>query len=181
MVLEKLHFVKGDSSNEGARQEFRNIQAQLELEKHDSGGSLFRLLQSKRYRRRMWTGFFLQAVGQTTGVLVINNYMVRGSLLFLVHPVILTNPHELTLYGGQIIELRLLGVVGWQPLMINGFYNSWAAFLNFVNAFIVDRIGRIRIITIGIVSSSVSSHHGILDPWTNDCGNSREASLVSQL
>jgi hypothetical protein len=36
--------------------------------------------------------------------------------------------------------------------MINGFYNTWAGFLNFVNAFIVDRVGRIRIITIGIVS-----------------------------
>jgi hypothetical protein len=76
-VLEKLHFDPTNADNDGARDEFLEIQAQLELEKHESTRHSFKLLQNKKYRRRMWTGFFLQVVGQTTGVLVINNFMVR--------------------------------------------------------------------------------------------------------
>jgi hypothetical protein len=76
-VLEKLHFDPANVDHDGARDEFLEIQAQLELEKHESVRYTLKLLQSKKYRRRMWTGFFLQVVGQTTGVLVINNFMVR--------------------------------------------------------------------------------------------------------
>lgn len=39
------------------------------------------------------------------------------------------------------------------PLLILGIYNTWAAILNTFNALVVDRIGRIRAISIGIVSN----------------------------
>ncbi|KAK5209182.1 hypothetical protein LTR41_005581 [Exophiala xenobiotica] len=67
---------------------------------------------------------YLQAMCQSTGVLVISNYMV--------------------------LLLGKLGVTGSTPLLLLAVYNSWAAFLNFINALLIDRIGRIRIITIGI-------------------------------
>lgn len=72
-MLEKLHFDPANRNHDGAKEEFLHIQAQLELEKHESSNSTLALLRSKRYRRRMWTGFFLQCIGQTTGVLVINS------------------------------------------------------------------------------------------------------------
>lgn len=40
--------------------------------------------------------------------------------------------------------------------MITAIYNSWAAFLNVINAFTVDRVGRIRIILIGMVRGPVA-------------------------
>lgn len=39
------------------------------------------------------------------------------------------------------------------PLLLNAILNTWCALLNVVNAFIVDRFGRIKIIVTGIVSS----------------------------
>lgn len=72
---------------------------------------------------------------QSTGVLVISNYMV--------------------------LELNKLGVEGSIPLLLLAVYNSWAACLNYVNALLIDRIGRIRIITIGIVSSLTN----VLSRW----------------
>lgn len=89
------------------------------------------LLLDKKYRKRMFFGWYLQAMCQSTGVLVIANYMV--------------------------LELNNLGVTGSLPLLLLAVYNSWAACLNFVNALLIDRIGRIRIITIGIVSDSVQN------------------------
>lgn len=53
----------------------------------------------------------------------------------------------------QVVILASLGVHGWLPLMLNAIYNSWAGFLNFVNSLLIDRFGRIRVISIGIVSS----------------------------
>lgn len=66
-------------------------------------------------------------LAQSTGVLVVNNY--------------------------QVILLNGLGVTGWLPLLLYAVYASWAAFLNFVSALIVDKVGRVRLLCIGIVSS----------------------------
>jgi len=87
------------------------------------------LIFGRKYRKRMFFGFYLQAMCQSTGVLVVANYMV--------------------------LELNNLGVSGALPLLLLAVYNTWAACLNYVNALLIDRIGRIRIITIGIVSIAV--------------------------
>jgi MFS family permease len=70
-----------------------------------------------------------RCVAQSTGVLVINNYQVL-------------------LYAG-------LGITGSLPLMLYAVYATWAAFLNWVGSMIVDRVGRIRMLTIGIVGCAL--------------------------
>ena len=145
-ILEKLHAHANDPEHIGAHEEFIQIQQQLALERKHPAGNLFQLFKNPAYRKRLLMGFFLQAMCQTSGVLVISNYIVSRRTLHFTKPpstYILTNL-------SQVIELAVLGVSGWIPLMCYGIYNSWAACLNVVNALVVDRIGRIRIITIGI-------------------------------
>ncbi|KAL6252904.1 hypothetical protein RBB50_000623 [Rhinocladiella similis] len=123
-VLEKLHAHPNDPEHIGAQEEFLQIRRQIELEKSQPHLNMIQLLMSPRYRKRMMFGFYLQAMCQSTGVLVISNYMV----------LLLTN----------------LGVTGSMPLLLLAVYNSWAAILNYVNALYIDRIGRRRIILIGL-------------------------------
>lgn len=126
MVLEKLHAHADDPQHIGAREEFAQIRGQLALEKAQPSPNIVQLLFDRRYRKRMLYGFYLQAMCQSTGVLVISNYMV--------------------------LELNNLGLSGSLPLLLLAVYNSWAAVLNYINALLIDRIGRIRIITIGCAS-----------------------------
>ncbi|KAK4971843.1 hypothetical protein LTR28_013077 [Elasticomyces elasticus] len=141
-VLEKLHANSDDPQHVGAKEEFVQIQTQLALERGSPSPNMFQLIFDRRYRKRMFYGFYLQAMCQSTGVLVIANYMV--------------------------LELNNLGVAGSMPLLLLAVYNSWAAILNYVNALLIDRIGRIRIITIGItgcifclsVVTALNSHYG---------------------
>ena len=62
---------------------------------------------------------------QSTGCLVINNYQVL-------------------LYNG-------LGLYGSLPLLLYAMWDSWAAFMNFMNSLWLDKIGRIPIMVIGQV------------------------------
>ncbi|KAK5333045.1 hypothetical protein LTR98_010865 [Exophiala xenobiotica] len=123
-VVEKLHANASDPQHIGAREEYVQIKRQIELERSQPSPNIFQLVFSRKYGKRMLYGFYLQAMCQSTGVLVISNYMV--------------------------LLLGKLGVTGSTPLLLLAVYNSWAAFLNFINALLIDRIGRIRIITIGI-------------------------------
>lgn len=63
---------------------------------------------------------------QSTGCLVINNYQVL-------------------LYNG-------LSLYGSLPLLLYAMWDSWAAFMNFMNSLWLDKIGRIPIMVIGQVS-----------------------------
>lgn len=132
--MEKLHAHPNDPEHIGAQEEFLQIRRQIELEKSQPHLNMIQLLMSPRYRKRMMFGFYLQAMCQSTGVLVISNYMV----------LLLTN----------------LGVTGSMPLLLLAVYNSWAAILNYVNALYIDRIGRRRIILIGLVSLSICPTQG---------------------
>jgi hypothetical protein len=69
---------------------------------------------------------YIRCLAQSTGVLVINNYQV-------------------ILYNG-------LGLKGSLPLLLYGVYTTWAAFLNWLGPQFVDRLGRIRMLSIGMVS-----------------------------
>ncbi|KAK5224289.1 hypothetical protein LTR47_009900 [Exophiala xenobiotica] len=129
-VLVNLHQHPTDPDNLGAREEFLQIQKQVALERQRPTGNIFRLLLNPVYRKRFLYAFFLQALCQSSGVLVINNYMV--------------------------IELGNLGVTGWRPLLLNGTYNSWAAIGNWVNSLLVDRFGRIRVIATGLTGGMVA-------------------------
>ncbi|TKA60160.1 hypothetical protein B0A49_08494 [Cryomyces minteri] len=144
-VLEKLHANSDDPQHVGAKEEFVQIQTQLALERGSPSPNMFQLIFDRRYRKRMFYGFYLQAMCQSTGVLVVANYMV--------------------------LELNNLGVTGSMPLLLLAVYNSWAAILNYVNALLIDRIGRIRIITIGIsgcivclsIVTALNSRYGTAD------------------
>jgi MFS family permease len=62
-------------------------------------------------------------------VLVVNNYLVL-------------------LYNN-------LGLKGWLPLLLYAIYDLWAAIMNFVNSLLLDRLGRIRILTVGLIGCGV--------------------------
>lgn len=68
-------------------------------------------------------------LAQSTGVLVVNNYL--------------------------ILLLQNLGLSGWVPLLLYAVYDSWAAFMNFINSLLLDRIGRVRILTVGLIGCGV--------------------------
>lgn len=55
----------------------------------------------------------------------------------------------------QIILYKGLGITGWKALLLLSIYTSWAAFMNWVNAMLLDRIGRIKLMVIGMVSRSL--------------------------
>lgn len=129
-VLQKLHQNPNDPDDTFAREEYLQIRRQIELESTQPQ-SLVGILKQPHSRRRFFTGFFVQCIAQSTGVLVINNYQVL-------------------LYNG-------LGLFGSLPLLLYAVYTSWAAFLNWVASMIVDRFGRVRLLTIGIVSYSSKS------------------------
>ena len=76
------------------------------------------------YRKRIYCGILVQFAAQSTGVLVVNNY--------------------------QVLLYNNLGLYGWLPLLLYGVYTSWAAFLNWINALLLDRVGRRPVIIIGL-------------------------------
>jgi len=65
------------------------------------------------------------------GVLVVNNY--------------------------QILLFKSLGITDPLPLLLNALYNGLAAFMNCINSLFLDRLGRIRIMLIGLVSTLCST------------------------
>ncbi|CAG8894317.1 unnamed protein product [Penicillium egyptiacum] len=130
-ILCKLHGSPGDLDNSLARHEYDQICLQTRLEVHRPEGSGWKAVFTKNsFRKRLLLGFFVQCVSQSTGVLVVNNYQIM-------------------LYNGLGLENSL-------PLLLYACYNSWAAFMNFVNTLILDRWGRIRIMLIGMIGCSLS-------------------------
>lgn len=56
----------------------------------------------------------------------------------------------------QILLYNNLGLHHSTPLLLYACYNSWAAFMNWVNAMMLDRWGRIRIMLTGLIGCSLS-------------------------
>lgn len=113
-------------------------------------------MKNPSYRKRVFIGLFVQyaplktfstqllktrltlyirCAAQSTGVLVVNNYQVL-------------------LYNG-------LGLYGYLPLLLYAVYTAWAAFLNWAGAMFVDRVGRIRMLIIGLVCAFSFSLSGL--------------------
>ena len=117
-VLQRLHVRaddKGDTNHIAAKEEFYQIRKQLELEKQTGVQSFMEMLKRPSYRKRIYCGVLVQFAAQSTGVLVVNNY--------------------------QILLYHNLGLQNWLPLLLYGIYTSWAAFLNWINALLLDRVG----------------------------------------
>lgn len=77
-MLEKLHASKDDTEHVNARNEFVQIQTQLALDRRHNMDTFWKMLKAPTIRKRLLYGFWLQAACQSTGVLVIANYMVRS-------------------------------------------------------------------------------------------------------
>lgn len=77
-VLEHLHRTPEDPDATGAHDEYRQIQAQVELEKEQKLDTLVKCLMHPGTRKRMIYGFLLQWLLQSTGVLVVFNYQVNN-------------------------------------------------------------------------------------------------------
>ncbi|KAM0323529.1 hypothetical protein ACHAQA_008810 [Verticillium albo-atrum] len=131
-VLSKLHHSPEDPDNSFAQSELQQILTQLQLEQQQIGKvpGWKEAFSCKSFRRRLLYGFFVQCIAQSTGVLVVNNY--------------------------QILLYNNLGLYNSVPLLLYACYNSWAAFMNWVNAMMLDRWGRIRIMVIGLIGCSLS-------------------------
>lgn len=129
-ILEKLHARPEDPTNVSAKEEFIQIQAQIELERAQDLGSIISLLRKPTYRKRLLSGFFVLFIAQTTGVLVVNNY--------------------------QVLLYNSLGLYGALPLLLYACFDTWASVMNFINSLILDRFGRIRILAIGVIGCALS-------------------------
>ncbi|KAF5677817.1 quinate permease [Fusarium heterosporum] len=109
---------------------FTQMRAQIEqddnLSKCDGKFSIFRL---PSLRKRLAFGCLVMFLSQSTGVLVINNYQVM-------------------LYNG-------LGLYNSVPLLLYAVYLSFAAFMNWVSAMIMDKVGRVRLMSFGLFVSSI--------------------------
>ncbi|KAF2877281.1 general substrate transporter [Massariosphaeria phaeospora] len=134
-ILRDLHRMPGDEDDILAKEEFYQIRQQLELERREGlregwvQGWVV-LFRRKSYRKRLILGFLTLGLVQSTGCLVINNYQVL-------------------LYNG-------LGLYGSLPLLLYSVWDTWAAFMNLMNAIWLDKIGRIPIMVIGQIGCAVS-------------------------
>ncbi|CRG89086.1 Quinate permease [Talaromyces islandicus] len=142
-VLRSLHSSRGEAdAGIQARTEIGEIRTQLAIDKEMSrAGGRWTLITNASYRKRLFCGCFVQFIGQSTGVLVINNFQV-------------------SLYNS-------LGLYDAMPLLLYAVYLSWAAGMNYVSTFIIDRLGRIRLMIIGLIGCIVAV--------------SCEAAMVSQI
>jgi MFS family permease len=72
-IVYRLHSIKGDPDQEFARSEFYQMQKQTEWDKTLDPGWIA-MFTKKGYRRRTALAMGFAFVGQSTGVLVVNNY-----------------------------------------------------------------------------------------------------------
>ncbi|KAF2100563.1 general substrate transporter [Rhizodiscina lignyota] len=123
-ILQRLHTRPNDPTGIAAKEEYYQIRKQIELENAKGITNLWHMIKTPSYRKRILAGLLVQCAAQSTGVLVVNNY--------------------------QVLLYNNLGLSGWLPLLLYSFYNSWAAFMNWVNSMFLDRVGRVRILTFGL-------------------------------
>jgi hypothetical protein len=83
----------------------------------------------------------------STGVLVNANYQVRSYGQEIT---------KLINSASQVILYENLGITGWLSIFLVCIYLTWSSFLNFVNSLVIDRVGRIRMLKIGMVSHITS-------------------------
>lgn len=128
-VLKKLHNKVSDPTHGIAELEFIQIKQQVTNDRCNEL-SWIGLWKTPATRRRLLMGFFVIAAAQSSGVLVINNY--------------------------QIILYEGLGITGYKALLLLGVYTSWAAFMNWVNAVLLDRVGRIKLMVAGMSLAAIA-------------------------
>ncbi|CAG9950264.1 unnamed protein product [Clonostachys rosea f. rosea IK726] len=128
-VILKLHTSKDDPEQKFAQEEFHQMQAQSNLEKtlDSSGRALF---QRRSYRKRLLIASGFGFIGQSTAVLVINNY---GPTIY-----------------------KSLGFDTKDQLALQCGSNTTAAVFNFLGAAVMDRFGRRPLILISLLGCAVA-------------------------
>ncbi|WWC58299.1 uncharacterized protein I303_100839 [Kwoniella dejecticola CBS 10117] len=129
-TLRKLHDDGSEIGHRTAEYEQNSIIAQVELDSRQNT-SWKSLLIRPSTRRRLLLGIFLMFLQQSTG--------------------------QNVLYGFQINTLSTLGLTEWQPLLVVAFYVSWAATLNLVGGFMLDRFGRRTMLLVGLAGSTLAT------------------------
>ncbi|KAJ5587147.1 uncharacterized protein N7459_002912 [Penicillium hispanicum] len=128
-ILVQLHDSGvADEEYDLAHQEFAQIESHIRQEAEQSD-SFLEIMRVPSYRKRFLIAVFVQCLGQSTGVLVVNNY--------------------------QVMLYNTLGLYGSMPLMLYGVYTTWAALLNFIGSLVVDRVGRVAMLCIGMVGCAL--------------------------
>jgi sugar porter (SP) family MFS transporter len=132
-IIKRLHRSPDDPGDTFATAEYNQMVAQIQFESIKRNGSFGfissakLLMQKPSYRKRAFLGFGIMFGAQCTGVLVINNYQV-------------------TLFPG-------LGVSPAMSLALYCIYLFIALIGNGTCGFIVDRLGRRKMLLIGLVGS----------------------------
>ena len=78
-IISKLHAVKSDPDQEFARGEFYQMKKQIELER-TLPSSWLQMFKRKSYRKRSFLAMAFSFIGQSTAVLIINNFVCFGPL-----------------------------------------------------------------------------------------------------
>jgi len=122
-VTFKLHTIKGDPDQEFARGEFYQMSKQAELDRTLEPGWL-EMFRKPSYRKRCMMAMTFAFIGQSTGVLVLNNY---GPTIYAAL--------------GYDTEYQLIFQCGWISVGI---------IFNLVGALIMDWTGRRPLLLLGV-------------------------------
>jgi MFS family permease len=118
IVTERLHASKSDPTDSYEQAEYRQMSAQIKLERNHNAVGMFGqaklTFNQKSFLKRLGLSFLVQFGNQCTGALVINNYNAQ-------------------LFSG-------LGITGNTPLLLLGF-NLVTVLGNLFNGLFIDRFG----------------------------------------
>ncbi|SCO91365.1 related to sugar transporter [Fusarium oxysporum] len=125
-ITRRLHTESSQPNTEDdVLAEFAQMRTQIEQDdKFSQTAGKLSIFRVPSMRKRLLFGCLVMFWSQSTGVLVVNNYQVM-------------------LYNG-------LGLYKSVPLLLYAVYLSFAAFMNFVSAMIMDRVGRVRLMSFGL-------------------------------
>jgi len=135
-IVAKLHVGASDDlysdENSFARQEFHQMRKQVEADSKawTAGGGIRQIFTKPSYRKRFAIGFFTQIAAESTGSMVVYNYMV--------------------------VMYQQLGLSGGLVLILGALYVTVAASCNFVASLLMDRVGRVRLLLWGLTGCMLS-------------------------
>ncbi|KAG1719299.1 general substrate transporter [Suillus lakei] len=115
-----------------AQKEFHQMVKQVEMDSYAwiAGGGARQMYNKPSYRKRMMIGFFTQYSAQATGAMVVSNYMVN---LY----------NDLSFSGALVMILGAL-------------YVTVATMANFLASFVMDYVGRVRLLIIGMIGCMIT-------------------------
>ncbi|EIW82728.1 general substrate transporter [Coniophora puteana RWD-64-598 SS2] len=135
-IIAKLHVTSADESSSDkasfARKEFHQMVTQVEADSQAwaSGGGIRQIFSKPSYRKRFVLGFLTLYAAESTGSLVVYNYIV--------------------------VMYQQLGLTGGLVLILGALYVTIATLCNLLASFIMDRVGRIRLLLMGLTGCTIS-------------------------